>query len=83
MFDAYDDTSKNGLNFRSGTKVVLGVGLAAAGIVAAFTAPAWAPALAVAGLAYGVADYYGGVDATLNLIHRTYYKNMGITVKDQ
>ncbi|TGE11910.1 RHS repeat-associated core domain-containing protein [Hymenobacter elongatus] len=56
---AYEIQSK-GLTFVTGTKAVLGIGLGVAGVIIG------GPTLAVVGFAYGIADYYGGVDYVLN-----------------
>jgi hypothetical protein len=61
-----DEYSKNGFTTNVVAKGVIGIGLGAAGAVAAFTSPVWGTAIAVGGIAYGALDYFGVVDNVIN-----------------
>jgi hypothetical protein len=68
------EIAKDGVTFVTGSKAVLGIGIAGIGAVAAVavvvsSAPVWgtvATVASVAGFVYGVAEYSGGVDYMLN-----------------
>ena len=69
VYDAYNDLKNNGVNWKPITKAVIGVGLGVLAAIPAITALApYVAAIAIAGFAYGVLEYFGAVDYTLNRI---------------
>jgi len=70
VISARKEINADGVSFVTGTKAIVGVGLAVAGLAGAvLTAPAWGTVgtvAAVGGALYGIADYFKVVDYVLN-----------------
>jgi len=71
-WDAYNTLAEDGVNWKAVTKVVIGGGLAVAGVIAAVVSAPVSGALAIAGFAYGVLDYFGVIDKALDGMERVW-----------